>query len=299
MLDTLSHIAYKTPLTHKLNKSIYTLCWKLAEAYVTHIMPVKHRNHELQDDTIIVSLTSHPGRIDSVHLTIATLLNQRTHNLHIVLWLSSLQFPYGESSLPAPLLALKAKGLDLRFTPGDLRSHKKYFYAFQEYSNHIVITVDDDILYPPSLIDHLLQYHKQHPKCVIANRACRIIPHKPYLQWGHFTRPYGPAFDIMPTGVGGVLYPPHCYDPHIFNQEVLCSTCLSGDDLWLNFMCRLHHTPIVYTHYEHNYIAVKGSQATALHLTNLGQNKNDEQITAINAWAKQELGKSFYYAIDE
>ena len=44
----------------------------------------------------------------------------------------------------------------------------------------------------------------------------------------------------MPTGIGGVLYPVRIFDgTPIHNVEAIESTCLNGDDFWLNFMTRL------------------------------------------------------------
>ena len=37
------------------------------------------------------------------------------------------------------------KQLEIIFVEEDLRSHKKYYYAFKEYQNDIIITIDDDI----------------------------------------------------------------------------------------------------------------------------------------------------------
>ena len=39
------------------------------------------------------------------------------------------------------------RGLTIRFCE-DLKAHKKYYYAFKEYPDDIVITVDDDVIYP-------------------------------------------------------------------------------------------------------------------------------------------------------
>ena len=55
------------------------------------------------------------------------------------------------------------RGLDIRFVDGDLRSHKKYFYAFQEFTEKVIVTVVDDALYPEELTKALWQYHFEHP----------------------------------------------------------------------------------------------------------------------------------------
>ena len=94
---------------------------------------------------LIVSLTSYPARIQYVPQVLDTLLAQTRPADEIVLYLSGDQFPGRESDLPEALRTAASGGkLRLRFVPGDLRPHKKYFYAFRDYPDAYIVTVDDD-----------------------------------------------------------------------------------------------------------------------------------------------------------
>ena len=55
---------------------------------------------------VIVSLTSYPPRIKTVHLTIESLLMQTQRVKKILLWLSPEEFPNKEDDLPSELLNL-------------------------------------------------------------------------------------------------------------------------------------------------------------------------------------------------
>ena len=249
----------------------------------------------ISDDTLIVSLTSYPARISKLWMVIETLLNQKlVDNFKVILWLSENQFPKGLDSLPKSLTNLIEKGLDIRFVSDDLKSHKKYYYAFKEYPNNIVVTVDDDVLYSPILLRTLLDAHDKYSDCVICNRGIKINKEKSYRNWDKVDNFMIPVSNIMPTGIGGVLYPPHCYNNNIFNIEAIKSTCINGDDLWLNFMCRLNGTKVVHTGARFGFITVLSSQETALCIENVNHDKNDIQIDAITKWANNNLLIDFF-----
>ena len=266
-----------------------------ANLYAKYMMPVNSKSCIEDNDTVIVSLTSFPARISNVWITIATLLNQDYDNMKVILWLSGEEFPSKEN-LPAKLLALQQKGLDIQIVPDNLKPHKKYFYAMRKYPNNTLITVDDDILYRSDLISSLVKAHEKFPGCVICNRGVNI-GEDAYVSWKHTDGKQAsvPSHRIMPTGIGGVLYPPGCYDnKHIFNIDVIKRTCLNGDDLWLNFMTRSIGTKVVLTGFKTGLVTLLTSQSSALCNNNVGQNKNDVQIAAINEWAKKTLSFDFY-----
>lgn len=90
---------------------------------------------------LIISLTSYPKRIGYVWMTIETLLRQDVLPEKIILYLSKRQFPKQYDDLPANLLKLQNRGLEIIFVDDDLRSHKKYYYAMTEFPDKCVLTV--------------------------------------------------------------------------------------------------------------------------------------------------------------
>lgn len=266
-----------------------------ANIYVRYALRAKTDKTYISDDTLIVSLTSYPARISKLWMVIKTLLNQKlVDNFKVILWLSENQFPKGLDSLPKSLTNLIEKGLDVRFVSDDLKSHKKYYYAFKEYPNNIVVTVDDDVLYSPILLRTLLDAHDKYSDCVICNRGKIIDKALSYKKWRNVDSFMMPVKNILPTGIGGVLYPPHCYNSNIFDIEAIKSTCINGDDLWLNLMCRLNGTKVVHTGARFGFITVLSSQETALCIENVNHDKNDIQIDAITKWMLNEKNTDFY-----
>lgn len=298
MIEFLDKLYASISLKYFILRGIKYLLRVFANLYVYLFMRVKGTRTNISNDTIIVSLTSYPARIQNLWMVIKTLLNQKgIDNYKVILWLSEIQFPKGIDSLPKSLMQLIAKGLDVRFVSDDLKSHKKYYYAFKEYPNNIVITVDDDVLYPSRLIKTLFDVHKRYSNCVICNRGIKIDKIKSYSKWENVDQFLIPQNNILPTGIGGVLYPPHCYNKCIFDVKAIKATCINGDDLWLNFMCRLNDTKVVHTGAKFGFITVLSSQKIALSIENVNHDKNDIQIDAITKWMLNEKNIDFYINI--
>lgn len=140
------------------------------------------------DRRIIASLTSYPPRINTAHLAIRSLLAQRTLPDMVILWLCTKDFPNREEDLPKELLDILAKDVQIRWVDRNLKPHKKYFWAFQEFKDDIVITFDDDLLYRNTLITELVNTHDKHPNCICASRTHLIAFDEdglvnPYSEW--------------------------------------------------------------------------------------------------------------------
>lgn len=239
------------------------------------------------DGEIIVSLTSFPARIDKVWITISSLMNQTLKPKRIILWLAEEQFPGKEDNLPKKLVKMKNRGLEIKFCD-DLRPHKKYYYTMKENPDDIVVTVDDDMLYPENMLEQLWNAHEKHPDTVVCQYAHRITLDengsiKPYQEWEScYGESTDPDMRILPVGCGGVLYPPHCLDDRIFNKEQIKSLCLQMDDLWLKSMALLKGTKAaICDEGSQIYFDITGTKKSGLQHVNAGQNKNDEAMIAI------------------
>lgn len=193
-------------------------------------------------DDLIVSLTSFPARIDNVWMVIESIKNQSYLPQKIILWLSKDQFPT-EDTIPESLKCRIDNRFEIRMVDGDLKSHKKYFYVFQEFHDKIIITVDDDVFYHPDVIKHLYEDHKKFPLDVITNIASRPLYNNntivPYKQWKKVKEKYC-TNNLVQIGIGGVLYPPDLNNPILLNEKLILELAPFADDLWLNAIMRLN-----------------------------------------------------------
>lgn len=275
---------------------IYSLIRFLLRNYYNFIFPLqvqlKKKQSLSNDDKIIVSLTSFPKRIHKVWMVVETMFNQTHKPGKVILTLSELQFP--DKKIPQKLLEQTQRGLEIIWTEDDIRSHKKYYYVMQKYPNAIIITVDDDILYEKSLIEKLLEFHKQHPTCVLCNSASLKIGEN-YADWENLLfQPTQATFNIMQLGGTGTLYPPNSLYKDVFRKDVFLDICPLADDIWLNAMAVLNNTKIVKTDYPFYYIPILHKDNFELYKINVGENQNDIQIKTILHKYESELKGRLY-----
>lgn len=241
-------------------------------------------NTKVRDIDIIVSLTTYPKRIDNVFLTIESLLNQTVKPDKIILWLSREEID--EDSVPNKIKKLQNRGLSIKFTSTNLKSYGKLIHALDTYENSLIITIDDDAIHPRRFIAGLLNTYKKHPDCIIAYR-CSFIKKldgtklSPYTSWAH-PETGCPSFNLFPTGLGGILYPPNSLNQEVFNSDIFLNFCPLGDDIWFKAMALLNgtRTAMVYNT-SVDTPTIPGSQKNALWHKNVTGQKNDEHLKNI------------------
>ena len=253
----------------------------LERSYCTHLDNIAfEKEKKFREDSVIVSMTTFPARIGYVHLAIKSLLNQTVKPGKIILWLAKDQFQNVE--IPEQLRALRAYGLEIRFCDEDLLAHKKYFYAMQEYPEQIIVTYDDDIIYPEDSLEKLLVMHKRYPGAIICNRGREIAIENdsvaPYRCWKvSGCVPAGvPTYRVMASTGAGTLYPPHCMPEETFDIEKIRALTLTADDLWMKVMSIKGQIPVVKSQTRGKALCVsKGKQDITLAHQNVDQSLND------------------------
>ena len=230
---------------------------------------------------IIVSLTSFPARIKTVHQTIKTLLTQSLKADQVILWLAPEQFPNKERDLPQELLCLKEKGLTIDWYH-DIRSYKKLIPTLKKYPEAIIVTADDDILYPVNWIEELYKEYCEDTKTIWCHRARRINLREKaitsYKTWSLDVTKNIPCYLNFCTSGGGVLYPPHCFHSDILNENQFMLLAPQADDIWLWAMLVMNNKKINVVNNNMKFLnLVEGTQETALWHSNV-EGKNDEQF---------------------
>ncbi len=202
---------------------------------------------------LIVSLTSYPPRINSVHLVVESLFKQTMQPDEIILYLSLEEFSETEDDLPDTLRELVGKrGFRIEWVEGNLKSHKKYYYTLQKYREDTVITVDDDTVYAESMISDLVKECQRFPYAISARRVRIVLKQENrleyYRKWDGQLDEYAdvPRMDLCAIGVGGVCYPPRTGSENWFRKEKIVSTVMDQDDLWLKYNEIIDNIPIVY-----------------------------------------------------
>lgn len=243
-------------------------------------------------EKITVSLTSFGKRLELVHIAIKSLMVQTMKADTIVLFLAEED---SQKKIPQEEELIKA-GLRIERNVKDLKSHKKYFYAVQEYSGNLIITVDDDVMYDDRLIEDLYTGHLKYPGTVICRRGHRMIKRDgkiaPYDLWEGCVKTVMPEKGICATGVGGILYPCGRYREAFLNEKGIRETSLYGDDLWLKVI-ELIWGISTYALGELPARVIEGSQEEALYKENAENKRNDEYLKALERYFNIRLADLF------
>lgn len=252
---------------------------------------------------LVVSFTTYPARVWCLPLVVGSILRQTKLPDKIVLYLSKEQF----TNLDSPIFkSIKNQGVELVLVDGDLRSHKKYFYAMKQYPESIIITIDDDIIYDKHMINDLYQSYLRHPNAVSAKRVhCMKFNDEemilPYLEWDYNTKQKidVESLGLVATGCGGVLYPPNSLHQSWCDLNAIFSTCLCADDLWLKVMELKQGTPVVLAKSKsYSLKHAWGTDANGLGINNILNNENDKQLDNICKYLDIDLYQMIYHTKD-
>ena len=229
---------------------------------------------------VIVSLTTHSKRIYEVFLAVESIMQQTAKPNRIVLWLDETR---QNELLPITLQRQMERGLEVRYCK-DVGPHTKLVPSLRLFPDDILITIDDDTLYTFDMLENLLNSYRQFPQYIHANRAHVIkITDKgsidSYNAWEQCTAKIGTSPLLFPTGVGGVLYPPHSLSEEVLNEEAFLRLCPTADDIWFKAMSLLNNTQCykVATH-DPCYYFIPTMQDIGLYKKNVCKGENDIQI---------------------
>lgn len=185
---------------------------------------------------IIVSLTSFKTRLLTIDRVIDSILEGTLIPDKIVLTLFYKDYYLISKEINEYFIK---KNIELIIVNIDIRPHKKYFFSMQKYPYDIIINIDDDILYEKSTIESLYYNYLKFPYYISARRVNLIKYNKTtgkalaYKYWSKdYTLLKKPSFDLLATGVGGILYPPNILK---INYSLIydLDNCITSDDLFL------------------------------------------------------------------
>lgn len=235
LTETLNDVV-KAPL-HWAFTRYYALRARLRSRSGVHLTP--------RDPLLIVSLTSYPKRFGALHLCLESLLSQSYQPDHLILWLGMGQ----AEQLPLAVTRLQAFGLEVRVDT-DHGPFTKIVHTLRQFPDAIIVTADDDNIYPSWWLKALVDSYREFPHAIHCHRGHgmaltsdgRILP---YEQWNYEAIGIGtePTMRLMPTGVSGVLFPPHSLHGDVIDTDKNQTLSPTDDDVWLKTMSMLRDVP--------------------------------------------------------
>ena len=252
---------------------------------------------ETREKKVIVSLTSFPPRFANIHLTLKSLLLQTDKPDKIVVYLGA---DSSRGQFTKEMIDLEKYGVEYRIdSERNLKSHKKYFYAMQEFADDIIITADDDVYYPSNWLSGFLKSYKRFPNAVSARRVHLMKKNGNELAFYNYwedqcRRVKSPSFSLIATGCSGILYPPHCLKSEAFDEITFRELCFDADDIWLKCMEVLSDVPVVWVkNWEVDPLDVADSTKEALSSLNVDCRKNDALLRNVMDYFKISV-ESFF-----
>jgi hypothetical protein len=235
---------------------------------------------------LIVSLTSYPARFNTLHLTLACLLDQTVKADRTILWIAK----QDRQALPPAVLAFEDRGLEIRVCD-DLRSYKKLIPALQAFPEASIATADDDIFYPRNWLEILVEAVEEG--VIPCHRAHRIRRNadgtfRPYVDWENDVqdaKARQASSEILATSGAGALYSRRSFDPRVTDRSLFERLCPDGDDLWFYWCARMRGALHKKVGGKMRLMMWTGSQETSLWKHNEAGG-NDRMIAALQA----ELG---------
>lgn len=248
---------------------------------------------------LIVSMTSFPARMRTIVPCVDSLLAQTKKPDKLILWLSTEQFPDREDSLPEELRSRVGDRFGIEWVDDDLKSHKKYFYAAARYPDDLLVTVDDDVVYNETVLENLYAGHLESPHCIIAERANMVLFRpdgnlREYDTWIYDCQHLRATqtYQLLPTGVGGVLYPPGSIPAAAFDVSAIKQTSLTADDLWLKVMTTANGYPVWMPRRRAGHTQIQDAQAVGLWRANSFQGGNDAALRRVLDYYGATLGST-------
>lgn len=250
-------------------------------------------NERYCDYEVVVSMATHGERFYEAYMAIESIMQQSVKPNRLILNVAKDEFE--GKPLPPALRKQQSRGLEINYCE-DYWSFKKIIPTLRRFPEAVIITVDDDCLYNPDMVENLIMSHIQDPSAIFGNRIHTLSFDpttrglKSYMDWD-MCIPNTDKSSVLHfiTSVGGVLYPPHSLHKDVIRDDIFMDICKTNDDVWCYTMALLARTPIkkARTHSSNgeDYLSVEEVQASGLCQTNTNIGKhycqNDEIIKRV------------------
>lgn len=187
---------------------------------------------------VIVSLTSFGERLKiEAPIAIQSILNNTVLPDKICLVINE------EDCVPKELQDISL--IEVIISDLDIKGHNKYYHTMLKYPKDIIITIDDDFIYPKTFIEDCLNVY--NPEVISACRVHKIRHNNghllPYRLWEWESKSMEESFLLFFTGAHGVVYPPGIFTKEDFDLEQI-QQCVTTDDIFLNLLSRKHNIKV-------------------------------------------------------
>lgn len=208
----------------------------------------------IDNERIIVSMTSYPKRITNVSKSIFLLLTKQTVKPdEIHLWLSTEEFPNKEKDLPEDLQKLLEFDVaTIHWLPKNTFVHKRHEYFKIAQDNDLVFLIDDDVRYADNLIETVMNTHKKFSNCIVCyNRYPKHEYRNKKIIYGYAAPENEPKANLNrwcgQSMIPAKLYPKECLSEE--NQNIRDKVDPVSDECWFQPWTVYYDIPIYHLNF--------------------------------------------------
>lgn len=230
------------------------------------------------------SMTTYPARFKSALTAIKSISNQTKPPYALVINISEEDWKAAQLDFIRQA-KFAFKGWLIVEPCINLKPANKIIPTAQKHGDNIIITFDDDIVYPVDRAEKLLEKHREYRDYPIAFRTRKVTFDKNHAAaYGSWHLSYdieGPNKLNFPTSVSGSLYPSNFFPNSFFDIEKYIELSHNNDDIWTYFHVLLKGSAFVKGGKEIVPPGVPGSQESALWKNNVSKGGNDAIISGL------------------
>ena len=244
------------------------------------------------DNHYVISMTTIPSRKKRIKDNIESILGQSWQGfykycINIDDNLSEEDYAFYES------LKELDERIEINICDNKWRSCNKLLPTLKKYPDDVIITVDDDFLYPKDSIKYLIKKHNEKPDCIITHEINPII-----VKDGKFEM-YVNSMDLKLEQIeygkylsNCCLFPPHIFDgTDLFNYEkMMQATNGTHDELWFWVNSTIKGARVIGLNYVHDFgiNMIKDSHSDGYQLCDI--NGNESNVYEYNNRIKRMYG---------
>lgn len=240
----------------------------------------------------VVSMTTIPSRKKRIKDNIESILGQSCQEfykycINIDDNLSEEDYAFYES------LKELDERIEVNICDRKWRSCNKLLPTLKKYPDDVIITVDDDFLYPKDSIKYLIEKHNEKPDCIITHEINPII-----VKDGKFEM-YVNSIDLKLGQIEYGKYLSNCclFPPHIFDgtdlfdyEKMMQATNGTHDELWFWVNSTIKGVRVIGLNYVHDFgiNMIKDSHSDGYQLCDI--NGNESNVYEYNNRIKRMYG---------
>lgn len=247
-----------------------TVAWNIY--YYRQYLIESYMYFAVRNEHIVISLSTTPHRINKLGPTLKTVLAQRAPVKAIYL---NIPYVFKRDNIvyDIPIDILNNTKLTI-LRSDDFGPATKLLGTLAHAdlpANAIIVTLDDDVIYPRNIVLHLAYQAKRNPQ-----RAVGVIGAIPdnAAELGISKIMRNGALVSILQGYAGVAYRRHFFDASVFRIQDSISECIKSDDIYLSYYLALQgvQRQVVHNKYltacDIRWQTAIGTDENSLHLLN-------------------------------